>query len=166
MWAWTLGSLLFHYYSHLIPHPLHYLLLINEYAQLFVAGIVFYKIHSGGWNTNRVGLLIAALAVSFINFGWVAGFFISVFFGLFLLAIYDYLKFATWSPLVFFGTISYSLYLIHEFVGWRIMLALLDRDVPIVATIGFTLIVVILLATSLTYLVERPALRYLRQVMR
>ena len=41
---WTVTPLIFHYYYPYIPHPLHYLFLINKYSHLFAVGICFFII--------------------------------------------------------------------------------------------------------------------------
>ena len=65
--------------------------------------------------------------------------------------------------LVWLGFISYTLYLLHENIGWVVIMLLerhgIDVNIAIVAALG----VVLLAASLLTLLVERPAMRAIRQ---
>lgn len=65
--------------------------------------------------------------------------------------------------MVWFGTISYTLYLLHENIGWSVLLRLRDwgvqRDVAIACTIALAL----LLADGLTRFIEKPAMAWIRQ---
>jgi peptidoglycan/LPS O-acetylase OafA/YrhL len=65
--------------------------------------------------------------------------------------------------LVFLGTISYTLYLLHENIGWALMLRLEQAGIHRNAAIGAALAVSLLLATALTKLVEQPAMRWVRE---
>lgn len=65
--------------------------------------------------------------------------------------------------MVWLGAISYTLYLLHENIGWSVLLQLrnwgVQRDVGIVCTIALSL----LLADGLTRFVEKPAMAWIRR---
>ncbi len=65
--------------------------------------------------------------------------------------------------MVWLGSISYTLYLLHENIGWSLLLQLRDwgwpRDLGIVCVIAISL----LLAHALTQLVEQPAMTWVRR---
>jgi peptidoglycan/LPS O-acetylase OafA/YrhL len=68
-----------------------------------------------------------------------------------------------WRPLVFLGFISYPLYLVHQNIGYLIILRLEAAGWRPEAAIAVALAVAVLLATCLTLLIEQPALRLYRQ---
>ena len=91
---------------------------------------------------------------------------------LFYLFVFGRLSSIVQKPLVWLGTISYSLYLTHTKIGFIILqhsdvyhyLGYLRFDpyfnVPI------TLVCALLLASLLTYLIEKPAMNFIRNVYR
>jgi peptidoglycan/LPS O-acetylase OafA/YrhL len=68
--------------------------------------------------------------------------------------------------LAWLGAISYTLYLVHENIGWALQLQLstwgLQRDFGILVVIATSFI----LASILTYCVEKPAMQYIRRQYR
>jgi peptidoglycan/LPS O-acetylase OafA/YrhL len=67
-----------------------------------------------------------------------------------------------WGPFVWLGSISYPLYLIHENIGWAVILQLLSRNVPVDMAIIATLGAVLLLAEAHTRWIEQPAMHWIR----
>ena len=68
--------------------------------------------------------------------------------------------------LVWLGTISYPLYLLHENIGWSLQLRLLELGIPIDVTILITLAGSLALASAVTRWVEQPAMRWIRSSYR
>ena len=64
--------------------------------------------------------------------------------------------------LVWLGSISYPLYLLHENIGWSLLLQLQSLGVPTDLAILMVIAVSLLMATALTYLIEQPAMRWIR----
>lgn len=64
--------------------------------------------------------------------------------------------------LVWLGSISYPLYLLHENIGWSIQLRLLEFGVPIDVAIATTLLCSLAIAGATTRWVEMPAMRRIR----
>jgi len=72
---------------------------------------------------------------------------------------------ATWlrlPPLVWLGTISYPLYLLHENIGWSVELQMLGLGLPIDAAVLAGLLTGLTLAALLSRSVEQPAMRWIR----
>lgn len=139
-------------------------LFVLSYGNLFFAGILFYNLKFKGNKWYRHVLIIGCLAVEYVLNGMEATMVVTFFFLLFYLFIFGYLKFLSSKPLIFFGTISYSLYLIHANVGFVIIQALYSIGItsyPLIILIP--VIVAWTLATSITLLVEQPAMKLIRK---
>ena len=80
-----------------------------------------------------------------------------------LAIVYEKAKFLSAKPLVFLGSISYALYLIHQFFGYSIMRAFQANGQSAILAIGVAIAVSILLATVMTHYIEKPSLHYLRK---
>jgi len=65
-------------------------------------------------------------------------------------------------PCVWLGTISYPLYLVHENIGWAVMLQLSAVGLNINLVIGVALVLVLILASAVTRWVEQPAMQWIR----
>lgn len=64
--------------------------------------------------------------------------------------------------LVWLGAISYPLYLLHENIGWSILLRFQSWGIATDAAIVCTIATSLAMATALTRLVEQPAMRWIR----
>jgi peptidoglycan/LPS O-acetylase OafA/YrhL len=135
---------------------------ILSYANLFIAGIMFYhlKNHLRNWSTHLIiltCLLIQGLVAPLESLIPVALFFL-----FFYLFVYDRMGFLALRPLVFLGTISYSLYLIHQNVGYVILRSLNRLPLPSWLILSLALAAIVLLASLLTFTIEKPALKAIR----
>ena len=171
-----LWSLVDQYLGFVLPASLpRYLIL--RHVPFFVAGIMFYRIAVMGRTRLRVALILAALAAA----GWIDGLWdrqvpavgwidglerlgvAALLFTIFGLAVAGRLRFAVSPVTLWLGGISYSLYLCHRNLGFSMLSRLHELGVPVWLLFTVTLLMALALATSLTYLVERPCLRTLRQ---
>lgn len=162
-----------HYFGHFPERISRYLLL--EYAYLFAAGILFYEIYT----RRATATTYALLALCLVDAGLVHGFrqwddglahdflremaFIVAFFAAFLLVAVGRAGFLNVRVLTFFGTISYSLYLLHENLGYIFLGYLHERGMNPDLAIAVTGVFAIGLATLATFLVERPAMNAIRR---
>ena len=140
-------------------------ILILQYIPWFALGISVYLLvnrqKTGVWIPaartavfSVLTLLICeSVAVSFLAIAFAA----SVF-----LAASGHLQLLRFSPLVWLGTISYPLYLLHENIGWAVILRLLSANAPMDVAIIVTLGGVLLLAGGVTHWVEKPAMNWIR----
>ena len=64
--------------------------------------------------------------------------------------------------LAFFGAISYSLYLVHENIGWVVQRSVQSRGGSFDAGVAAAFLVAACLASAITFGVERPAMRAIR----
>ncbi len=137
------------------------LFMLLEYGSLFIMGIMFYKIME---EKCLSAYFVASVALSidmyvrpesslFVFFCFVA----------FLLFVYQKLFFLKLSPLIFLGSISYSLYLVHQNIGYIVIHSLEKFQLAnAVTVILIPLFVSILLATLITFYIEKPSLIYIK----
>ncbi len=136
------------------------ILLLLKYAHLFLGGILCYRMRFEAFTRKRLGLFICCLFTQFIIHGFWAGVFAIAFFALFYALAKDWLQCLSVRPLIFIGTISYSLYLIHQNIGIAIMREL--ANYPRLLQLLVAEIVVFTLAAGLTFGVEQPAMAMAR----
>lgn len=144
-----------------VPYRLQYLLVLG-YAELFVAGIAFYEIYARGVNATRIALLAGCLAVHLIDHGVDSAERILAIFGVFGLAVSGRIRFVCVPPLLWLGTISYSLYLTHQMIGYAAIRALTGHGMPMAFAVPAAAALALTLASLLTYLIEHPARRAIR----
>jgi peptidoglycan/LPS O-acetylase OafA/YrhL len=144
----------------IIPHIISRTLIL-EHAHLFIAGMVFYRIRMEGSSVGRSTLLGFALFAQYFIHGPLSTPFLGIFFIIFLLIAKRKLAWLAFRPLVFLGGISYSLYLVHQNIGYAVMRKLDGQiqGVQVSAAIAVSMLIAILL----TYVIEKPSLRFLRR---
>lgn len=141
--------------SFLLLKPTYY----YYYGLLFLIGINFYKIwrEQGDWQ-NHFQIFIG---LGFTFFYSNLEFFIvtSLIIFTFYLLVFGNLKFLKISFLLFLGKISYSLYLIHQYLGYSIQLKLIDIGVNnYIVLILIPFLVSILVASIITFYIEKPVI--------
>ncbi|TWJ04618.1 peptidoglycan/LPS O-acetylase OafA/YrhL [Mucilaginibacter frigoritolerans] len=145
-------------------------LLILQYAPLFIAGINFYKLKSNSGGPMSHLLIVLSLLVEFL---WVyhtdvdnsylsVMIFLTAFYLIFYTFAYKGLPILKNKLLLFFGTISYSLYLLHNVIGYVIIYRLRTISDKQLFYIPITFVVVVSLAVLVTFGVEKPALKLIR----
>lgn len=153
-----------HYF---LPLPIIGKTLAVHYILLFMIGINFYKIYTKEANSYNHILVIINLIIGVFLYQierhehniFFVGISFTLIVSLFYLFVYNkMIFFGRITPLVFLGTISYALYLIHQNVGYVIMIFLdkhiLSREVNVL----LASVCSILLASIITFSVE-PLLR-------
>lgn len=139
-------------------------LLILPYIAWFVCGIMVYRIVTSQNETPRMDR--ALLLVAVVQLAVVEGF------GVGLLAISlsavlwgaakGKLPFLANTAFAWLGAISYTLYLLHENIGWGVILHVerfgYSADLAVILAIAVSLS----MASCLTWAVERPAMNWLR----
>ena len=149
--------------------------LINHFP-LFLAGITLYKIKFDRSTIVRYLVMLLCFTLQYHLFfdGGSASTFISqteygyslVFYcGVFILYTNNALGFIVNQISVFLGKISYSLYLVHQFVSLEIMMPILTKYFHInfwIAAFGITFPIVLLIAITIYRYIEKPAMSYVR----
>jgi peptidoglycan/LPS O-acetylase OafA/YrhL len=174
-------AMLVYFYLYLgwVSGLIHWFPLLS-FLPLFFAGILFYKIYA---QRNYLLLNYFFVAVCLVCQGAlfsVAGrspYYITqseycgmlvLFFALFVLFVNNKLKFIVCGPTLFLGKISYALYLIHQTVSVHFILPLFTDVLHFNFWLSaiITLAVVICIASFITYRIEIPYSKKLKEKLR
>jgi peptidoglycan/LPS O-acetylase OafA/YrhL len=131
-----------------------------SYAHVFVAGMAIYVLRSHNEGKTRWVLLLSAMPfIDWWRHGATSALFVLGCVALVLAATSPRVARTQLLPFYALGLISYPLYLIHQNIGYVILRSLpLSPTLSVVATVS----VVMILASLITCLVERPAMRLIR----
>lgn len=143
-----------------------------RYGNLFFAGVIFYNLKTKGETWYRHACLGLCLLVQYMvkigihhhNFldPALGTFVVFMFFISFYFFITGKLSFIAIKPLAFLGTISYSLYLIHASISGPVMEYLYARHASTYLVFITPLFCSLLVATVITFGIEKPAMNYMR----
>lgn len=170
--AWLGSSLMGHLYPWVGLHHRLSVLLNIQYANLFVAGMMLYCLTQGTRTRLTMPALGAALLLTIFppefNRGHISQPAYAGMIVIFCIAIWVISdsggRFLDLKPLVFLGEISYSLYLVHQVVGFAVIQALLRAGVGTNLAIVFAIFLMIGVAFALRTLVEKPAERWIKNL--
>lgn len=141
-----------------------YNVLVLQYIPLFAAGIIFYFI----WKKQTISLLhglmlclciVTQILHSGLDTRLIA---VTLYFIIFILGVFSKLTWMVNRPLIFFGNISYALYLIHQMIGYRIIYHLSQQGLDYNYAIMIAIVISMTLATLLTKLIEQPVLKFIK----
>jgi len=175
------GIVLFHVLHHLYPDVYNFVqhkFSITNHFPLFLSGILFYKIDQKGYSFKYVFLLLVSLGAALychdkggrtlylLSFKQHA-LLIVAFHLIFAMMLAGKLTFLKKPWLIFLGHISYSLYLLHQFIGlYLIRLLRSGMAVPVWLAILIASGCMVYLAYLVTIYVEVPVLKLLRRRLR
>ena len=132
-------------------------LLLVQYAHFFIAGMIFYRCYYNRINWPRM-LILSFCCINQLLMGSLeTDVFTMCIFVLFILFSKGYLKRIAVKPIVFFGTISYPLYLTHQNIGYAILTYFGKTSISYTFALSLTLICAVLIATIITFTVELPS---------
>lgn len=140
------------------------MILLLRYVCFFGIGIIAYRIWSGkrSWaqQVPILGLLLfTCFQLDGVDLSLIAVALIALFFAL----LKGWLQFLCLRPLLWLGTISYSLYLVHQHIGFVIMLKADAMGLAPGCGFGLAIAVALTLALMINRLVEQPANRLIRR---
>ncbi len=139
--------------------------LILDYGNLFIAGIMFYKLIHESKLIHHLIILSCFSTEYYLHSDSLI--FVGCFFLLFYAFVFGKLQFIAVRPLIFLGSISYSLYLTHQVIGYILLSELykLGLDTPsllLLIALSFS----IALATAMYVCIEKPCQLLLRKIWR
>jgi peptidoglycan/LPS O-acetylase OafA/YrhL len=152
-----------HYYTGPDERSLATTWFILAYTPYFMAGIMFYLIHSRSFRTVYGGVIALALVAAFVIHGMTVGWITLGIFALVAAAVSGWLRVFVNPVTLWLGAISYPLYLIHRLPGYALLDWLNSLRVPHWVALAIAVPSALLAGTVLSWLVERPAMRGLRR---
>ncbi len=174
----AIQNFIFKYYMPEVFKFLQNALPILSHFALFMCGIIFYKIRTEGSSWWRIVIIIAGYFVQLSSFenGGMSHIYISfneyfviltLYFIVMFLMIYDKLNFIAIKPILFLGTISYPLFLIHQFISRSVIIAVLVlyEHYPFWAAAAVALTVSIGLAVCISKFVEKQLGDFIKRIL-
>lgn len=152
-----------------------------QFLPLFLAGTVFYRIYQSKENQiQNYLILIFCLSSQVALFPFVGRSFhfinqfeyfisLSLYYFLFVLFVNNKLQFIINRFSIFLGTISYSLYLIHQYLSTKIIIPYFNEQLGInfwIVTIFINLPIIVGLSALITYKIEIPCTKLLKEKLR
>jgi len=141
---------------------------------IFYSGIIFYKLKSNKKKYGNYGFLVFAFFIqwylfdkggsrsdmSYIKYGVV----LLTYYGLFLVYVNWGFKIIVNRIILFFGNISYSLYLIHAYLGQQVLMPwlVIHSHFNKYLILMITLAIVIFMALLINTYIEKPAMKFIR----
>ena len=138
-------------------------ILILNYASLFLAGICFYRLAHNQYQFRSYLLLLFSLVTIFYVYSFTIFILIFLFYVIFFLSVTGRLALLRTRALVFLGSISYSLYLLHQNIGYVVLNGNYKLGIDPVLSVTITIFITILLASLSFAYVEKPMLKLIRK---
>lgn len=138
------------------------LLLLTEYAPYFIIGILLSIKEKENSRFNKVIMILCMISIIMSRD---IGLFVvtSIIIIIFKLMLNNKIKFINNKVFLFIGSISYSLYLIHQNIGYAIINKIENSGIFTELGLLIPALISIFLATIITYLFEKPLLKYLKK---
>lgn len=133
-----------------------------DYISFFALGISIFRIKAGTNNKLTPWVIALGLVSAFCAYPLAVALFVCGLVGIFYLAVSGRLGFLASAPLTFLGSISYAFYLVHQNIGYAFIYRSYALGLSPYWGIALAFLVATCLASALTYLIEKPAIKYLR----
>lgn len=139
-----------------------YKILLLEYLPFFFAGICFYSIMAKGASMKSSSCLAISLLSTLVIYSLEAFVVFAFFYLIFLLLINNKLTLLVNKPLLYLGAISYSLYLVHQNIGYMIINKFYLFNLNPMLGIATAILVSLVLASISHELIEKTSIKFIR----
>lgn len=130
---------------------------MSNYSQMFIIGMMFYCIWQHGGRKRYYGLIGLAIGYDFIFEGVTNGLFSILFVMIFQLVLLGRMQWLNTRILVFFGTVSYPLYLVHQNIGYVIINKMQSAGFVNITYILVPFLAAVLIAYGIHQYIEKPS---------
>ncbi len=141
-------------------------LLVLHYSPYLMAGMALYQLWRRQHRVWSGATLVVCAAAIALSQSPVSAALCYAAIALIAAAAEGRLRWLAAPPLLWLGSISYALYLVHEYPSYMVIRALDHAGAPHQASIAAAILSVLALATAITYAIERPAMRAIRNAWR
>lgn len=167
LWLWVATSYAGVIWWKAIPDALDFIvkdLLFVRYAPLFISGMLIYRWYRHGppAMADRL-LLLVAMGHCLVAYKAPYHLFVLGSYGVFALAVAGYLNVLASRPLLWLGSLSYALYLVHQNIGYGVIGWSYNAGLPGWVGVSLALLAAFCLASVIHYGIEKPVLRWFRQ---
>lgn len=136
-------------------------ILLIEYGSLFIAGICYSNIHRKLLVKRSLAVLSVCILTNLIQYGGIEIILVLIFHLLMLLVAVGRASYLLFRPLAYVGGISYSLYLMHQNIGYMLLIYLDQLNLPHWLAAAGVFFLMVGLAHLMVQRVENP----LRKIM-
>jgi peptidoglycan/LPS O-acetylase OafA/YrhL len=139
------------------------LLVIEDYVPWFAIGMAAYRVHVGErrWTQQAAVLILGLLSVTITDTAEAAGIYLATL-AIFVLAVSGRLRWLANGPLRWLGGLSYTIYLVHQNVGYAVIAWLERLGAAPALALPCAVATTLVLAELIHRLVERPSLAAIR----
>ena len=163
--AWLIAALVWAAFVHPVRREYRDMFatfLVLDYAPYFATGIVFFDAVRRGWSVFSSAMMLLAIVTEFTIAGSGGVCVLVVVSLLMIAAIRGYISFLVSRMTLWLGAISFSLYLLHRRLGYEVLDWMNSHQINVALAVPFTMASALLLATLVTYGVERPSMKIIR----
>ncbi len=139
-------------------------ILLIDYISFFISGICFYKLLNDKNKKITICILLFCLISTALTYSLLSLLLFAFLYLFFYLGISERIKGLNNKYLIYLGSISYALYLIHKNIGYIIINKFYDMGFSGFVGIFFSIVISIVIAHFLTSIIEKPSLNIIRKL--